>query len=434
MRDRYPEYRIMAPADKGRLFEDGTISFDTNCLLALYRQSESGADQLIQIINLIKDRLWEPDHVIYEFMKNRPNVIYGNTGNGEKAYSILGEFKQNFEIKLSQYINRVVIDPVEKQAYKDDVLAKIAELEESLSSIETAPQRDVADETILGRIEAILDGRIGEPATEDEMVAWEKEFKERAARLVPPGYKDAGKNENGAGDLVIWKQLLKAKCAQKFPHGLVFVTADLKEDMYWRVKGRTLGPRPELIAEFAKCAPAGVPYWQVSLAEFVKWASESLSVSVDDVQIDESEVSRIARSLPYGAWEPDSYNELLEELEANNYINQLRTVIRAARNGGFIERSEVYEICEFDEPRRLNGFSQPVTRICKNLFSANGESDEQLAPPIRARYSGPGKTIGYEVPAEFTFFAWDNVAAWIDWGNEGPDYLNDEEFVGFAER
>ena len=69
---------------------------------------------------------------------------------------------------------------------------------------------------------------------------------------------DERKSEDGDplrkfGDFFLWKELLEHGKEQKRP--IIFVTDDKKEDWWLKVKGRTLGPRPELIAEFilARC-------------------------------------------------------------------------------------------------------------------------------------------------------------------------------------
>lgn len=429
MRGRYSEYKLISSEVKRELFENGEISLDTNILLALYRQSSNGAEQLLAIFEKIKDRLWIADHVIYEFMKNRPSVMYGNGSSDQEIKGLINDFQAQFTQKLGEYVNRVVIDPDEREVRKHVILSKLTDLIDSMESIETAPDRDMENDELMVRIERILDGRISDAATDEKLREWEKEFADRAKRLIPPGYKDVDKPENAAGDLIIWKQLLKDLESGRFPNGVLAVTSDVKEDMYWRVKGRTLGPRAELRAEFAAHAPDDEPYWQVSLSEFLKLASQLFSVEVDDVNTNIPDGMSISRVLECGTWDPDSYNNLIELLAQGGYDNQVRVIQRAAKNGGFISRDEIYEICEFGKPRLLNGFSQPVIRIHKELMASDESQGSQLEIPMYARYSRPGKTIGYEVPLDFAFFVINNYTGWIEWTEDDPELLNDPGFL-----
>src|SRR5699024_6322337 len=111
------------------------------------------------------------------------------------------------------------------------------------------------------------------------------------------------------------------------------------------------------------------------------------------------------------------------------YENQVQVIKAAAMNGGFVSRDEIYAICGFDRPRRLNGFSQPVVRIYRELQgpSAAGAVEQEI--PMNARYFGPGKTIGYEVPLDFSFFELGNLSGWVEWDSEDPEYLNDPKFL-----
>lgn len=429
MRGRYAEYKTISSQAKEELFRNGAISLDTNILLALYRQSSNGAEQMLAILERIKDRLWISDHVIYEFMKNRPSVMYENGSSGEEVQGLVSDFQAKFTPKLNEYLNRIVVDPHEREERKHSISLRLSDLIDSIGSIETAPDRDVDNDELLLRIEEILDSRVSEAATDEELRQWEQEFSDRAKHLIPPGYKDVNKVENAAGDLIIWKQLLRDLESGHFPDGILVVTADVKEDMYWRVKGRTLGPRAELRAEFAAHAPDGEPYWQISLGEFLVLASQLLSVEVNDVNTNMSASTGISRVLECGTWDPDSYNSLIEQLEEGGYSNQVEVIQRAAKNGGFISREEIYEVCDFDKPRLLNGFSQPVNRIHKELLSAESSKDSQPEIPMYARYSRPGKTIGYEVPLDFSFFILKNYSGWIEWAEDDPETLNDPDFL-----
>lgn len=433
MQDRYTEYRPISREEKIELFKKGHITLDTNILMTLYRQSPSGCRQLLDLLDKIQQRLWVADHVIWEFMKNRPNEIYGQSNNGADLIAYLREVQVEFKSKMNEFTNRVVIDPGQRQIYRDNMSEKFSELFVSIDNIEAAPDRSLGDDEILSELDELLDGRVGDEASAEEMEEWAADFEHRKANKIPPGYKDAKKEENAAGDLIIWRQILKAASDGKFPNGLISVTGDVKEDLYWKVKGKTLGPRVEMIKEYSQIDPLGSRFWQIDLNEFIVLAGELLSLQVDDVNTQPSGDTGVSRTLATGTWDPDSYLKLIEALTDSGYYNQVKVIELAARNGGFASRDDIYKVCEFDRPRRLNGFSQPVVRTFKEVVNLLDDEPGDLEIPMQARYSGPGKTIGYEVPVDFTFFAYGNYAAWADWGDEGPVMLNDAGFVEMCE-
>src|SRR5699024_1750748 len=107
MLNRYSEYSVMHPDAKRELFKTATVVLDTNILLSLYRQSARGSEQLLEILAKIRDRLWIPDHVIWEFVKNRPNVIYGQDRSSDTLVDRLLETQNELQPKINEYFNRI---------------------------------------------------------------------------------------------------------------------------------------------------------------------------------------------------------------------------------------------------------------------------------------------------------------------------------------
>ncbi|MHB0668534.1 PIN-like domain-containing protein, partial [Roseomonas mucosa] len=77
-----------------------------------------------------------------------------------------------------------------------------------------------------------------------------EEFLHRTRMKIPPGYKDAGKDDGGIGDFLIWKTILQIGSTRKC--NLIFVTGDEKADWFIRAGGNGLYPRPELIDEYRR--------------------------------------------------------------------------------------------------------------------------------------------------------------------------------------
>ena len=72
-----------------------------------------------------------------------------------------------------------------------------------------------------------------------------KELDYRITNKIPPGYKDAGKDDRGVGDVIIWMTILEVGKTRSNP--LVFVTHEQKSDWFYRVNNRGILPRYELL-------------------------------------------------------------------------------------------------------------------------------------------------------------------------------------------
>jgi hypothetical protein len=88
---------------------------------------------------------------------------------------------------------------------------------------------------VLSRFQELLDGETRDPLSEEESRDAIAEAKRRIGQLIPPGYRDAKKQEP-CGDYFIWKQTL-LEVARREIRYFVFVTSDNKEDWYQIIKG-----------------------------------------------------------------------------------------------------------------------------------------------------------------------------------------------------
>jgi hypothetical protein len=78
----------------------------------------------------------------------------------------------------------------------------------------------------------------------------ETELAYRTTNKIPPGYKDATKDDRGVGDLLIWLTIIEIGAERKKP--LLFVTGEEKPDWQYRSGKQGLLPRCELVDEFRR--------------------------------------------------------------------------------------------------------------------------------------------------------------------------------------
>ena len=309
MREHFTEYYSPSRDDYKALWENATIVFDTNVLLDLYRLPAAARDQFLDLLELLKDRLWLPHHVALEFQRRRLTVISGERLSTEKTL----EKAQNLHDTVLEAVTNLEIEKrglgIETKplieafsASKDALMAAIEKTHDSLADISTP-------DAIRERIDQIIGENIGPPpSNQSELDELTKDGDHRYENDIPPGYKDAIKDKDPTnanfrydgltyaskfGDLILWRQILSAFSVQK-DASVLFVTSDQKEDWWWKEKGKTVGPRPELIREISNLA--GVKhFWMYSSDQFLKHARDYTKATISEESVNEmQEVMRLA--------------------------------------------------------------------------------------------------------------------------------------------
>ncbi len=155
---------------------------------------------------------------------------------------------------------------------------------------------DIRDE-----FDKLFEGRIGPPpGTQGDVEALCKGGEERFKQKIPPGYMDAEKSktpeegkfshrglvyERRYGDLMLWRQLLAfAKDNKKAT--VMLITGDQKDDWWWREKGRTFGPKQDLVDEIHTFAGVET-FWMYTPEMFLNSARDYTSVNVSQSSLDQ---------------------------------------------------------------------------------------------------------------------------------------------------
>jgi hypothetical protein len=208
-------------------------------------------------------------------------------------------------------------------------------------------------------ITILFEGKVGEPYSPEELRNIYQEGEERYNNQVPPGYKDVKEKKGKVkrfgrlvikseyGDLILWHQIIdKAKNEEK---PIIFVSDDKKDDWWWEVKGKTVGPRPELFTEMQN--EAGVRFYMYTADRFVSYAGEYLRIQVDQGVVDE--VQEVAE-------ERRSWKEEIVEV-----LNIL---------GGKAHLSDIYDQIESTTLRELPKTWKATVRYTLQIHSSDTES------------------------------------------------------------
>lgn len=372
---------------------NGVFAFDANTLLNLYRYTDVTRKDFLHVLKFIKDNLFIPFQVAFEYLNNRINVIDGL----EKSYIDLEQsYKVIFENNLKPAINNykrhpsIEIQSILKQ--NEDFLNKISVLLEKQKK--KHPDFKTKD-YILDELTLLFECCIGKEPLKSDLKKIYDEGKERYSDEIPPGYKDIKEKEKKGqrhlyGDLLIWKELIEYSKRNKKP--LIFVTDDGKDDWWKKENGLTIRPREELIKEFYDLT--GIRILIYNSDQFLKFAKQRGLVSdLKDKTIEEIKDIRIS---------DESRNEFLGNLSnfgsntlipLNENTSSFMQSVKNIKNLNYIWPHEFFDtMTKFNQTiktyndndywKRLGDFSKPIqlnTNLNKNRSSIDDSDTSGLS-------------------------------------------------------
>lgn len=331
------------------------IAFDTNVLLELYRFTPDARNELIDVLGQLRDRLWVPHHVAYEYYNRRSEAIKEHLALYETVPSRLEEQKKKALQEIQSFAKRCSLDADAKKELTNPIETAFesvsARMSKHRSAFDLTLERVVNSDPILEALSEIFDGRTGSPFDKHKEQELIQEFQRRAAEEIPPGYRDAGKPQNAHGDFFVWEQLI-AECATE-SGSLLFVTNDAKDDWVRREAGLIVGARPELIAEFRE--RCGADFLITQLGRFLQIAKEELGASVS--------ASTVAQA---------------ENLTADRNILEYETIVLSVEDFAELEdaleaASKVRDIPDTkndNETRELKMISSAAARIAEDIAAS----------------------------------------------------------------
>lgn len=241
MKNILKEYIELSEEQKESIWNNCDFVFDTNVLLNLYRYSAKTTKLLITSMYDLKERIWIPYNIAEEFLKNRLNIIWNKNDNINSLDKISSKF-----IKECCDILRLKNDDKEIQQLSESISSWIGQIRKEYTF-------ESSKDDVLKKLLDLFDGKVGIPYSEEELIEIKKTAEQRYKKEIPPGYKDTNKQKDNCdnnmyGDYIIWRQILDY--AKSHSRDIIFITQDKKEDWWYRISGRTIGPRVELRKEF----------------------------------------------------------------------------------------------------------------------------------------------------------------------------------------
>lgn len=381
---------------------EGLISLDANVLLSFYRFSSTARAGLIDVLEALEDRVFVTHQAAREFWRNRLAAIDARTSAADQLGAAIDKAASQLQDAVRVWAKQTAADGGTTQNM-------LKTLTSALESCRTAADEatnessnyayDIHRDAVVQALLPLLSERVGAPLEPDVHKEAVAEATRRTQAGAPPGFKDATKDHVGSldgssGDYLVWLQSMLEAERRELP--LVLVTGDEKEDWWWKHRGQLLGPRSELVSEFnLRCGRTLVMLRPAQLIEH----ADVLQVTVPEAA--RSDVERGTQVAEGSAeWSDYAVAELLLRLDEEG--REQAAVIRfAARNGGCINRDDLYTLCKYPSDRMLRGFTRPTARLTRDL-QREGLLDEGVAPMLTPIYETGVLALRFELPPEVT--------------------------------
>jgi hypothetical protein len=307
----YKCHRELSNDDFKKLWENALFIFDTNSLLDIYRLPETAKkDFLSSLLNeKIKSKVWIPFQVLLEFTSNRLEVVSDQKNKFTSVQNIVNESLDELSkvhIDLIEKINSLqlkkrhsVINPdqfINDNLFKESI-EKLNKFINELEKLEKK-QPDVHDkDEIRSTVLKIFKEKVSNGFTTEELENIYKEGELRYKDEIPPGYKDSKKPGfylyedkkylRKFGDLIVWKEIIK-KAVDDNEKYIIFVTNDNKDDWWAKQRGKTLGPRYELLNEIYFKAQKLELFHMYDTYGFMKYSKQYLDIDIKEQSITET--------------------------------------------------------------------------------------------------------------------------------------------------
>lgn len=300
MRNFFPGQFANDPEKLQELWGGALIALDANVLLNLYRYSDSTRAALINVLELLKDRVWITNQVAKEYFSNRLKVISDQAKLYDGSIAELEKLRSGFENqKQHPFIG------AETLAGFVESFDKVVE---ELRVNKEVHDRRIYEDDIKNKLGDLFEGRVGSGY---ELGKLEEIIVEGAARYqqkTPPGFKDSSKGGDGVslndrcapyGDYIGWLQLMDKSKDQQV--GVIYVTGDVKEDWWLKQSGKTVGPLPELIEEFMNVTSKSFYMYQPD--RFLEYANSFLHQEASPDAVEEIREVRLEEDVSNSAAE-----------------------------------------------------------------------------------------------------------------------------------
>ena len=216
---------------------------DANVLLLPFTTDGKSLDEIKRIYQMLvaSDRLFIPAQAVREYLDNRATKLT------ETYKSISDKSSQNFKYVCPHPLLSGMDEYSELEQVEDKLKEAIKNYQKELKKVLTSIKSWGWDDPVSKMYHEVLQNTVLDDS-ELDLTEIEADLERRNKLKIPPGYKDGGKDDNQAGDLLIWNEIINL--AKNKAKDVVFVSGDNKADWWHKSDKKGIYPRFELVDEF----------------------------------------------------------------------------------------------------------------------------------------------------------------------------------------
>lgn len=299
------------------------IVLDTNILLDFYRNPAKLVQESIDLLYEIKDKLYLPFQVGYEYHMNKKSAEIRSLQTWKEYIAEVEKNINNIFSEVSDDIRMVNKNVREnetlgrlKKEFRDKIVSELNSYLEKSDSVSEKIMSLYTEENILAQ------------PTHEDYKGWSEAAEKRFKNNIPPGVGDKkktnklfysqGQYEAKYGDYFLWREM--CNLLNKGDE-LIFVTNDLtKDDWVYQVNGEIVGPKIELLQELYDEKEARLRIIQLSeLVEELN-GNPDLINDVKEVEAEDFRVSKQTLGVIDEIKQTESLSEALGNLSAINTL------------------------------------------------------------------------------------------------------------------
>lgn len=241
MKTKFRGYYRIHRSDLLERFADCLFVFDASALLDIFRLNKDLTEQVFKVMEHCSEQIRVPYHAAEEYNERINSVLEEQYNKIEEAKKIFKRFEQSLNAKRNQpYISTETSELIQSLKKHIEI-----DFDKQVEYIEN----ELMHGNLQNRMADLLDAKVLEPFSEEEIQQLKENGKKRYADRIPPGWRDASKEANSYGDYINWEEILKlAKSDNK--KSIIFITNEMKEDWIETIHGKKLGPLHVLSQEF----------------------------------------------------------------------------------------------------------------------------------------------------------------------------------------
>jgi hypothetical protein len=328
--EKWEKY-FFQPKSINDILGDAAVFIDTNVLLSAYQWREVTVNEVISVMQILNQegRLKIPLQVIKEFAKNRPKEIVKRINELEEAISKLQK-----PSALTQRVPMLAgLEIYEKvKELQDSYADGLKNYKEGLVELRDELKKLFYEDHILSQFQDIFRIAFFNPEEIKDEAELIKDAEKRFKNQQPPGYKDSSKEDNSAGDYIIWANMLELK------QDVIFVSNEKKPDWVYTDKHKNaISVRRELTEEFYESS-GGHTFGFISPKELITLLKPSVSEEVkkdleSSIVISQSQGNYTKRVIPIEEkicdilWELDPLGLAGPASDMEEYLSQALAIV-----------------------------------------------------------------------------------------------------------